>query len=204
MARPRLHDLDALLDAAESLLAESDDRAVTIRAVAQRAGASSGSLYHAFSSRNELLGRLWLRAARRFLDLQRSAVDAELAAGDGWEAAVSATIAAATTLRDLREASTSTAEVLIRHRREVLIDEGLPDDLTDDLRALDADLLTILRRLADSLFGRHDRRAVETVAICVVDLPPALLNGRRERLVDPVAALAAAVRGVLEAATKAD
>lgn len=203
MARPRLHDLDALLDAAESLLAESDDRAVTIRAVADRAGASSGSLYHAFSSRNELLGRMWLRAALRFLDLQNRAVDAALATGDGWDAAVSATVAAATTLRDLRRESAATAEVLIRYRREALIDDGLSAELVAELRALDADLLGVLRRLSDALFGRHDRRAVETVAICVVDLPPSLLDGRRERLVDPAAALAAAVGGVLEAARAA-
>jgi AcrR family transcriptional regulator len=203
MARPRLHDLDALLDAAETLLAEGDDRAVTIRAVAQRAGASSGSLYHAFGSRNELLGRLWLRAARRFLALQAVAVDAELAAGEGWDAGVEATVVAALTLRDLRAASAPTADVLIRHRREALIDEGLPEELAAELRALDADLLGVLRRLADALFGLHDRRAVETVAVCVVDLPSALLDGRRERLIDPAATLAAAVRGVLEDARAA-
>ncbi|CAB4913164.1 unannotated protein [freshwater metagenome] len=202
MPRPRIHDLDALLDAAEALLAEGDDRAVTIRAVAERAGASSGSLYHAFGSRNELLGRLWLRAATRFLELQRAAVDAELAAGDGWDAAVAATVAAARTLRDLEETSPATARTLLRHRRETLLQDGLPDGLAGELRDLDDALLAVLRRLADALFGRHDRRAVETVAVCVVDLPPALLDGRRARTIDPTAALAAAVRGVLEDARR--
>lgn len=203
MARPRLHDLDALLDAAEELLAAGDGRTVTIRAVAERAGASSGSLYHAFGSRNELLGRLWLRAARRFLALQREAVERCLAAGDAWEHAEDATVAAALTLRDLQATAPASAQVLIRHRREQLLEDGLPDALDEELRALDGELLGVLRRLAASLFGTADRRTVETVAVCVVDLPPPLLDGRRPRLIDPADALAAAVRGVLRAARPA-
>ncbi|MDO9408987.1 TetR/AcrR family transcriptional regulator [Patulibacter sp.] len=200
MARPRLHDLDGLLDAAEQLLAEGDDRAVTIRAVAERSGASSGSLYHAFGSRNELLGQLWLRAARRFLELQQNVVDAHLAAGSGWDGAVAATVAAATVLRDLNETAPASARVLIRHRREALIADGLPNGLAGDLRDLDGELLAVLRRLAHALFGAAERQTIETVAICVVDLPSALLDGRRPRSIDPAAALGAAVRGILNEA----
>ncbi len=59
----------------------------------------------------------------------------------------------------------------------------------------------MLRRLARGLWQREDRAAIETVAVCVVDLPTAILINRRERVIDPLAALEAAVRGVLRDAS---
>ena len=56
-------------------------------------------------------------------------------------------------------------------------------------------------RLARGLGQREDRAAIETVAVCVVHLPPAIMINRRERVIDPLAALEAAVRGVLRDAS---
>lgn len=197
MARPRKHDLDGLLDAAEALLSESGKGALTVRAVADSVGASTGSLYHAFRSRNELLGRMWLRAAKRFLDVQRAAVDECLARSPTYEGAVEATIAAASTYELLRHLHPASAQLLLEYRRDALLDDGLPDDLAEQLRALEGELVDVMRRLAVALWGRADRFTVDVVAVCVVDLPPGLLNGRRPRVVDPLDSLAAAVRGVL-------
>jgi AcrR family transcriptional regulator len=196
--RPRIHELDDLLDAGEDLLAQGGSMALTIRAVAERVGASTGTIYHAFPSRNALLGHMWLRAANRFLALQRAALEEHL--GDGRAshgAAVAATVAAAGTLAALREVAPKSAQLLIDHRRETLIGGALPDQLRAELLDLDVQLLRVLRELADALFGRHDRRAVEVVAVCVVDLPTGLLSEPRVRAIDPVIALDAAVRGVL-------
>lgn len=200
MARPRLHDLDALLDAAELLFAEGGSGALTIRALAERTGAPSGSLYHAFGSRNELLGRMWLRAANRFLDLQRTAVSEHLGEGAGYDDAVAATVAAASTPAVLAAQSPATAKLLLEHRREAIVDEGLPEPLTTELQALDDQLLQIMRTLASALFGRRDRRAIEAVTACIVDLPTALLNSRHKRTIDPLTILEAAVKGVLTSA----
>src|SRR5689334_7011428 len=68
MPRPLLHDPDAVLDAVRDLLVEGGPRAAGIRAIAERSGAPSGSLYHRFGSRDELVARAWLRAVRRFQD----------------------------------------------------------------------------------------------------------------------------------------
>lgn len=203
MARPRIHDLDALLDAAEILLAEGGSGALTIRALAERTGAPSGSLYHAFGSRNELLGRMWLRAANRFLDLQRAAVAERLGDGAGYDDAIAATIAAAAIPAVLAATAPATAKLLLEQRRETIIEKGLPEPLSTQLQALDAQLLALMRTLADALFGRRDRRAVETVAVCIVDLPTALLNPRRQRIIDPLATLEAAIRGILASAAPA-
>jgi hypothetical protein len=72
-----------------------------------------------------------------------------------------------------------------------------PDELAADLQRLDDELLGLLRTLARALWRRADRPAVETVAVCVVDLPTGLLIDRRQRTIDTTALLDAAVRAVL-------
>lgn len=67
MARPSKHDTESLLDAAARAYHERG-RAVTIADVGRAAGAPTGSIYHRFGSREELLATLWLRSIRRFHD----------------------------------------------------------------------------------------------------------------------------------------
>ncbi|MFD2081976.1 DNA-binding transcriptional regulator, AcrR family [Actinopolymorpha cephalotaxi] len=66
MGRPPRHDVDGLLDAAATLVADAGPRAVTVAAVARAAGAPSGSVYHRFPGRPALLAALWLRSLERF------------------------------------------------------------------------------------------------------------------------------------------
>ena len=82
MPRPPLHSPEAVLDAAEELLVDRGRASLTIRALAERSGASNGSIYHAFGSLETVAGAAWLRRAQRFLALQRSAVDDALASVD--------------------------------------------------------------------------------------------------------------------------
>ncbi|WP_433444809.1 TetR/AcrR family transcriptional regulator [Nonomuraea sp. CA-141351] len=93
MPRRRTHDLDRLLDVAEQLVADGGPERFTVRALAAASGVSNGAIYHAFGSLPVLLGRLWLRAAEDFLDLQVELVDA--VRGGDREAAVEAVAAAA-------------------------------------------------------------------------------------------------------------
>src|SRR4051794_18499581 len=178
MARPRIYADDALLDAAEELLAENPG-SMTIRALAARTGAPSGTLYHAFGSRAGLLGRMWFRGAKRFLAIQQAAIDGELDDGPAdRERAVEATVAAALTLSTLSRERPATAQLLVRNRRDALFGDDTPPDLADQLRGLDAELLTHMKRLARALSGRADRRSVDLVTVCLVDLPSAFLPDR--------------------------
>ncbi|HEY8584338.1 MAG TPA: TetR family transcriptional regulator [Capillimicrobium sp.] len=172
MPRPRLHDPEAILDAAERLVARGGSAALTTRALAAQTGAPSGSLYHAFGSRPVLLAQLWLRAARRFLDLQREAAEAALP-DDPVEATVRAALAPLT----LFERAPDTARVLLGQRREELLAAELPAELAAQLAGLDGELVDLFRRLAGALWERRDRHAVEAVRACVVDLPTGLLLG---------------------------
>ena len=198
MPRPRVHSLDDVLDSVEELLVLGE-REMTIRAVADLAGASSGSLYHAFGSRNELLARAWLRAARRFLTLQSEAVDSALDVREP-ESASYAVVAAASTLTELGKVAPSSARLLIEYEREALLGEELPKEVRAEFMSMDKELLSIMERLADAALGRRDRRAIDIIAICIVDLPTALLKPRRKRVIPGRQALKSAVLGVLDAA----
>ncbi|GFG68431.1 TetR/AcrR family transcriptional regulator [Mycolicibacter senuensis] len=192
MPRPRVHDPGRVLDAVESLAARSGPAAVTIRAVSVATGASNGALYHGFGSRAGLIAAAWLRAGRRFLDMQRELVD-----GAHHDAAA-AVVAAADTPLQFAEHHPESSALLLAIRREELLADDLPDDVAEPLRRLDAELIGLLIRLATAMWERRDAAAVDTITTCVVDLPTAIVLSRN-RLGNTVARaqLHAAVRAVL-------
>ncbi|OZF25742.1 TetR family transcriptional regulator [Rhodococcus sp. 14-2496-1d] len=199
MPRPRIHDLDNLLDAAEKLAVESGAAAVTVRALSDLTSVSNGAIYHAFGSRAGLVGSAWLRAARRFLDLQAAAVDAAFLdrepSGDAAEAVVAAADAPA---KFLIASPVSGRFLLTVRRSELLGSTEIPDTIAADLRTLDASVADVLRRLSHAMWGRADRESVRVIRDCVVELPGALLL-RGARTPDPAVRerLAAAVRAIL-------
>jgi AcrR family transcriptional regulator len=194
MPRPRTHDPDTVLDAAESLAVGSGPAAVTTRAVAAATGISNGAIYHTFGSRAELLARTWLRAARRFLDLQTALVTVAL---DRHDDDIEAVVAAAEAPAVFAERHPDSSRLLLAVRREELLGE-VPDSVAADLAATDAVLVELLVRLSRRLWQRGDRYAVDVMTLCLVDLPTAVLL-RRDRLTDPHAReyLRSAVRAVL-------
>lgn len=191
MARPRVHDPGRVLDAVESLAARSGPTAVTIRAVSETTGASNGAVYHGFGSRAGLMAAAWLRAGRRFLDMQRELVD-------GAHDAAAAVVAAADTPLLFAERHPESSALLLAIRREELLADDLPADVAEPLHRLDAELIGLLIRLAAAMWGRRDAAAVDTITTCVVDLPTAIVLSRN-RLGNNAARaqLHAAVRAVL-------
>ncbi len=72
MARPTKHDdttREALLDAAEALLAASGPDAVSVRAVADKVGVSTRAVYSVLGSKPGLMGALAARGFQRLADL---------------------------------------------------------------------------------------------------------------------------------------
>ncbi|MFE3098857.1 TetR family transcriptional regulator [Nocardia tengchongensis] len=192
MPRPRTHDPDLVLDAAEALAVRSGPAAVTIRAVATATGVSNGALYHTFGSRAELLGRTWIRAAHRFLTLQAELVGA---AGDG----IDAVIAAAEAPAEFAARYPLSTQLFFRVRRSDLLGDDQPESVRAELDATQRTLVELMKTLAGRLWQRRDAHAVDTLTICLVDLPTAILLDR-DRLANPVARqqLRAAVRAVLD------
>ena len=196
MPRPRVHDRETVLDAAERLAVETGPAGVTTRAVAAAAGVSNGAIYHSFRSRGDLVAQTWLRAARAFLDVQNEMVDAALAqpAADPIEAVVAAADAPAAFFRRHPQSS----RLLLRVNRDQLLGGDLPDEVAADLAALDRALIGLMVRLSLHLWDRKDAAAVDAVTLCIVDLPTAILLSRN-RISDPWARnnLKSAVRAVL-------
>jgi AcrR family transcriptional regulator len=171
MPRPQLHSPDTVLDAAEGLLVERGRAQLTIRALAERAVVSNGSIYHAFGSLETVIGRTWLRRAEQFLALQRAAVDQELAAGHSRRAVQ----AAADAPGRLAEADLRAAQLLVTLPRDDVLTDAVAPEVADRLRGLDAALVDTLRTLSRALWERGDSAAVDLVTTCVVRLPAALL-----------------------------
>jgi AcrR family transcriptional regulator len=194
-----VHDLEHVLDVAERLAVAEGPAAVTIRALSDATSVSNGALYHAFGTRAGLLGRAWVRAAQRFLELQRNAVEQALSGAADTDGATEAVVAAALCPASLFDQNPTSARFLLTVRREELLRSGdVPADVADELRRLDEALGAIFVRLAQSLWDRKDKRALALVRDCVVHLPTALLL-RGNRVGDGAARdrLAAAVRAVL-------
>jgi len=190
--RPRVHDLDLVLDSAESLAAADGPAAVTTRAVATASGVSNGAIYHNFGSRAELVARTWLRAAHRFLDVQTELVDAASA-----EDPVEAVVAAAAAPIEFARRWPASAELLLRVRRDHLLDE-VPASVAADLDACQRALIDLMQRLAMRLWNRQDRVAVDAITVCIVDLPTSIILSRNRITNTWVhARLKAAVRAVL-------
>ena len=190
MPRPQVYDRDATLDAAEELAVEGGVKAVTIRAMSERAGISNGAIYHAFGSRGGLVGRAWVRAARRFLALQRQAVDAE-------DDPVRAVIVAADTPAVFSEQYPLSAQLWLRIPREELIGEA-PAEVQAELGALDDELRDLLIRLSIAMWDRKDAASVAVIEDCVVGLPTGLMLRRPMPPTDATRRrLAAAVKAIL-------
>jgi len=196
--RPRVYEPDRVLDAVESLTVTSGPAAVTIRAISAAIGVSNGALYHTFGSRSGLMSRAWLRAGRRFLDVQNALVDQALSA-TGPQAPRAAVIAAADAPVVFAEQYPNSSKVLWTVSREELLDSDLPDGVAAELRDLQRLLVGLMIRLAVNLWDRKDARAVDTITTCIVDLPTAIVL-RRDRWANPTARehLRAAVRVVLD------
>lgn len=194
--RPRVHDLDHVLDAAEQMAVTGGPASVTIRALSVATSASNGALYNAFGSRAGLLGRAWIRAAERFLALQHEVVEQVLASSTPSEEAV---VAAALCPAVFLEQSPASARFLLTVSRDELLGSGeIPAEVADELHRLDQSLVALFILLARSLWDRKDAHAVALVRLCVVDLPTALLLNERSHADSHARErLASAVRAVL-------
>lgn len=163
MPRPLLHDPDDVLDAVRDLLVEGGPRAAGIRAIAERSGAPSGSLYHRFGSRNELVARAWLRAVRKFQAGYLAALESSPADAVRW--------AVSFALEQPVE-----AQLLLRFERHELLDAQPAADLAAELATVNEPLQQVIRRLARRVFGTASAAVVERTTYAVVDLPLAVLT----------------------------
>ncbi|SDK55171.1 transcriptional regulator, TetR family [Nocardioides sp. YR527] len=194
MSRQRRHTLDDLLDVAEQIVTSGDPSGLTLRSLATASGASNGTIYHAFGSKDVLLARLWLRSWCRLGDLMAEAMG-ERARARGEDAVV----AVALTPVEFVRRFPASARLFFAQRRDQLFSADLPPEIETELASVQERFVEVLIALARGVWDRGDRIAVEAIAVCVVDLPGGIL--RRCLLEDREADEATAAR--LEAAVRA-
>jgi AcrR family transcriptional regulator len=195
MSRQRLHTLDELLDVAERIVTSGDPAGLTLRSLANAAGASNGTIYHAFGSKDVLLARLWLRSWSRLGDLMVEALTERAETPGGADAVVMVALAPVEFVRRFP----ASARLFFAQRRDQLFSGDLPAEVEAELAVVQQRFVELLITLARGVWSRGDRFAVEAIAVCVVDLPGGIL--RRCLLEDREADEATAAR--LEAAVRA-
>ncbi len=160
MARPRLHDDDAVLDAAAAVALELGARGASIDAIAARSGAPVGSIYHRFGSRDGVLAAAWERAVRRF---QTGYLPEELPGPD--PLATAAGMAEAVVSYAIRDPDG--ARLLMTLRPEDHFERPTP------IEELNAGIAAAVRSLARGLGVSSER-----VRMAVIDLPYGTMRRR--------------------------
>lgn len=194
MGRPQEVDVDALLTHARDLWVDGGMASVTIRALAERAGVSNGSIYYHFASRDDLLAQVWAAEARAFRAYRDTQIEASRRTGIVEDIVVAAALATG----GYADVEGSAARVLVASRPDSVSPDGAPSHLVQELsrhRALTDELVA---GLADEVWGRADDVAVRLMQNCVADIPARIFMGRGN---DPLSRYATenAVRGVLAA-----
>ncbi|MDR2281182.1 MAG: TetR/AcrR family transcriptional regulator [Gordonia sp. (in: high G+C Gram-positive bacteria)] len=185
MGRPAKHDADDFIDAAISVFAAQGVRAVTLAAVADRLGATNGSVYYRFPDRASLLQAVWLRTTAEFRQRYLEAV--------GESPTVHDAVEASTWVVEWCRENLEKAQVLQAGPRTFDAD-GDPAQQSDETTT-EADLRTIVTSLTGQTAATGDE-----IAFVMTELPLAVVRRRLQagtppgdREIDLVRGLAAAV-----------
>ncbi len=162
MKPARFHH-DLIIDAASAVVAEQGPTGATISRIAKAAGAPTGSIYHRFSSRDVLLGEVWLSAAESF---QSGFID--LLNANGTEPEIDDV--ALYSLRRVR-AHPVEARVLLLHRREDFLDDKWPETLKMRAEKLGHQLLTARRNFCERIFGWTNAQTLAVASYALMGAP---------------------------------
>jgi AcrR family transcriptional regulator len=162
--RPERHSVDKILDVSRDLVLSGGARGVTVDRIVAASGAPKGSVYHRFSTVNDLLATMWLRGLRRS---QARFLEPLNAGGDPLVAAVAAGLA----IHDFAKEEPTDARLLASLRREDLVGEVTDASLVEALTQANDDLHAAVAALARRLFGRATRAAIERTTCAVIDIP---------------------------------
>lgn len=163
MGRPARHAEATILDSAKRLSAEVGPQRLTIAAVAKRAGAPVGSIYHRYASRDEILAAVWL-------DLAEDVQERFLAKLEGDDPVEAGRAAVRHSCRWVRRHPLE-ARLMLLHRREDFAAERWPQSYRRRAAVLAARASESLRSYASRLLGRGGAFELRIVRFVLVDLP---------------------------------
>ncbi|MFC7615794.1 TetR/AcrR family transcriptional regulator [Actinokineospora soli] len=147
------HTRDAMLDTARALVLDGGPAAASARAVALALGAPSGSIYHRFPRRDDLVAAAWLRAQDRFLDAYLTAAQQSPTAG-------------ATRVLTWSAENPADAALLLRHALPDLLRGEVSPTLATQAATNNTRAETAVRTTAEAL-----DLPLDDVVLALVDLP---------------------------------
>lgn len=151
-----------ILDATAGLVAGAGPSGATIGAICAALGAPAGSIYHRFTSRDVLLGRLWLQKAALFQDNFVSALTDDDPVAAGLQAALS--------LPRTARANFPAARIMLLHRREDFAGDGWPAGMQSEAMRLKRQFDDALYQITRRLFGRASTSTLRTTSFAVLDV----------------------------------
>jgi len=166
--RPARFHHDLIIDAASAVVAKRGPTGASISRIARAAGAPTGSIYHRFSSRDVLLGEVWLSAAISF---QQGFID--LLNANGGEPQIDDL---ALYLPRRVRVHPIEARVLLLHRREDFLDDKWPAILKIQAEKLGDQLLATQRSFYQKMFGRADAQTLAIASYALMGAPLAAVK----------------------------
>ncbi len=162
MPQPVKYDVESMLDAVRRLVLSGGPAAATARAVSEVTGAPSGSIYHRFPGRDDLVAAAWVRALDRFL----TGFLPKLAPGTARAGADAAAHVVAWSAANVDDAA-----MLARFSLRDLLRKDVSPEIAARAEALQAPLQPALRQLAKTTGA-----TLEDVVIAVVDIPNGIVR----------------------------
>jgi AcrR family transcriptional regulator len=172
MARPIFDHAD-FLDAALGLVAERGPLAATVAAVTGRLRAPTGSFYHRFSSRDALLGELWLKTVLAF----QQGIEAALAAGNGLAAALHTPV----WVREHMDEGC----LLLLHHRDDFVHGDWPRELQQGVAAHTQRARASLEKFAHNTFGCAGPDEIRRAQFVLAEVPVAAVRQHLRRREPP-------------------
>jgi AcrR family transcriptional regulator len=194
VGRKALYGREQIARAALELVSTRGPQAVTVADIANEIGAPTGSIYHRYSSREQLLAELWMDVVEGF---QRELVEALAPAVDVDGAVHAAQLMTRWTREHMRE-----ARLLLLYRRQDFMGEAWPAELVARAKALEPQIGAALKGFARRVLGKWDANTLIRVRFALLDAPFGAIkpyvqkNGPLPPILDEL--IAKTVRAVLE------
>jgi len=192
MARPARYDRDLIINSAASVIAKGGPASATIARIAQALGAPTGSIYHRFASRNELLGEVWLRTVAGF----QNEIVAHLAASDPKTGGLAAVHAVPEWVRNHPQE----ARILLLYRSDDFLQHGWPEPMSARAKKLRLQMTESLDDFCHRLLGRSDATSLQIVGFALAEAPLAALRRYAKEGVAPPPIIDELLEGTYRAA----
>lgn len=168
MPRPARFTYEQIVAATARVAATHGPGGATIARIAEALRAPTGSIYHRVSSRDVLLGEVWLGAAQSFQEafLERLAGPVARDAG----------LAAVRYVPERVRAQPQEARILMLHRREDFLARGWPAPMRARAGALQARMDGGLGSFCHRLFGRDDTTTRRIAVYALAEAPIAAMK----------------------------